>query len=240
MTDQPHEIVPLSRIGPKIAVDQSLPFHESLVHMFRHAVERKPDTVAVIYRDPETPRSITYRNFGRAVNGLAALLDSLRPEPGPMVVMMPNSIEMDVALMAVMSAGAQVAPVNPFFHVNEVAKVLDGFGPKAIICHPTTADKAHEVAAKMGLAHVVTVGYETLGQWTGAARFDAPPAKMPRADDLALSIFTGGSTGVPKGVNHTHRGLIWGLIQHVTVWPIPFGSGVFLNVAATFHIWGLT
>ena len=62
---------------------------------------------------------------------------------------------------------------------------------------------------------------------------------MPQADDLALSIFTGGSTGVPKGVDHTHRGLMWGLIQHLSVWPIAFGEGVFLNVAPMFHIWGL-
>jgi long-chain acyl-CoA synthetase len=236
MTNQPPTTAPLSRIGPKIPADPSLPFHESLVHMFRHAVERKPDTVAVIYQD----LSITYRAFGRAVNGLAALLDSLGLEPGPIVVLMPNSIEMDVALTAVMTAGAQVAPVNPFFHVNEIGKVLDGFDPKAIVCHPTTSEKAHAVAEKLGIAHVINCGYETLAQWTGDARLDFTPAKMPRADDLALSIFTGGSTGVPKGVNHTHRGLMWGLIQHLSVWPIPFGTGVFLNVAPMFHIWGLT
>src|ERR1700733_10235113 len=236
MTNQSDETVPLSRIGPKIPVDRSLPFHESLVHMFRHAVERKPDTVAVIDQD----RSITYRDFGRATNGLSDLLESLRLELGPVVVMMPNSIEMDVALMAVLSVGAQVAPVNPFFHVVELCKVLDGFDAQAIVCHPSTSDKAHAVAEKMGLAHVITVDYATLAEWTADGRLDAPPAKMPRADDLALSIFTGGSTGVPKGVNHTHRGLMWDLIQHVSVWPIPFGTGVFLNVAPMFHIWGLT
>src|ERR1700722_2413728 len=225
-----------SKIGPKIPVDRSLPFHQSLVHMFRRAIEQKPDTVAVIYQD----RSITYRDFGRATNGLAALLGSLRLDPGPIVVMMPNSIEMDVALMAVMSAGAQVAPVSPFFHVAEVEKVLDGFDPKAIVCHPDTSGKAQAVAEKIGLAQVITVGYETLAQWTADARLDRPPAKMPQADDLALSIFTGGSTGVPKGVDHTHRGLMWGLIQHLSVWPIPFGTGIFLNVAPMFHIWGLT
>src|SRR5580704_1993626 len=212
------EKVLLSRIGPKISVDRTLPFHESLVHMLWHAVERKPSTVAVIYQD----RSITYRDFGRATNGLAALLDSLRLEPGPIFSMMPISIEMDVVLMAVMSAGAQVAPVNPFFHVAEICKVLDGFGPKAIVCHPSTSDKAHAVAEKMRLANIITVGYDTLADWTADARLDLPPVKMPRADDLALSIFTGGSTGVPKGVDHTHRGLMWGLIQHVSVWPIPF------------------
>ncbi len=236
MTNQSDEIAPLSRIGPKIPVDPSLPFHHSLVHMLRHAVERKPDTVAVIYQD----HSITYRDFGRAVNGLAAQFLSLGIDPGPIVVLMPNSIEMDVALMAVMSFGAQVAPVNPFFHVNEVCKVLDGFAPQAIVCHPSTSEKARAVAEKAGVAHVITAGYETLAQWTADPRLDFTPPKMPQADDLALSIFTGGSTGVPKGVDHTHRGLMWGLIQHLSVWPIPFGTGVFLNVAPIFHIWGLT
>lgn len=49
MTPPSHELAPLSRIGPKIPADRSLPFHESLVHMFWHTVESKPDSVAVIY-----------------------------------------------------------------------------------------------------------------------------------------------------------------------------------------------
>jgi long-chain acyl-CoA synthetase len=209
--------------------------------MLWHAVERRPESTAVIYQD----RSITYRDFGRASNGLAALLNSLGLEPGPIVLMMANSIEMDVALMAVMSVGAQVAPVNPFLTVAEAGKVLEGFGAQAIVCDPGIRDKANSVAEKIGVAHVVALGEggEPLSQWThgvGNPRLDARPPKMPQADDLALSIFTGGTTGVPKGVDHTHRGLMWGLIQHVSVWPIAFGEGVFLNVAPMFHIWGLT
>jgi len=191
----------------------------------------------VICRD----RSISYRDFGRAANGLGGLLRSLGLGKDPIVIMMPNTIEMDVALMAVMSTGAQVAPVNPFFTVAEIGSVLDGFGASAILCDATAGEKAHAVAAKFGIAQVLTIGEggETLAQWTGDAALDARPKTMPVADDLALSIFTGGSTGLPKGVDHTHRGLMWGLIQHVSVWPIPFGEGVFLNVAPMFHIWGL-
>jgi long-chain acyl-CoA synthetase len=205
--------------------------------MLWHTVESRPANVAVIFQN----HSITYREFGRASNGLASLLDSLGLEPGPVVLMMANSIEMDVALMAVMSAGRQVAPVNPFFTVAEVCKVLDGFGAKAIVCDPAMRAKAGAVAERIGIGCVVAVGEggESLSQWTANASLDQRPAKMPQAGDLALSIFTGGSTGVPKGVDHTHRGLMWGLLQHVSVWPIPFGEGVFLNVAPMFHIWGL-
>jgi long-chain acyl-CoA synthetase len=226
-----------SIIGPKIGTDPDLPFHESLVHMLWHAVEGRPDTTAVIVRD----QSISYRELGRATNGLAALLRGLVSESGPIVLLMPNSIEMDVALMAVMSTGAQVAPVNPFFTVAEILKVLDGFEARAIVCDATTRAKADAVATKIGVALVVTVGDdgESIAQWAGDAALDARPERMPSADDPALSIFTGGSTGIPKGVDHTHRGLMWGFVQHVSVWPIPFGEGIFLNVAPMFHIWGL-
>ncbi len=242
------ELQRLSKIGPKIKPLPELIFHESLVHMLWHAVESRPDTVAAIYatslseKTPAPDRSITYREFGRACNGLARLLDSLALPLGPILVMMPNTIEMDIALMAVMTTGAQVAPVNPFFKLAELCKVLDGFGARAIVCDQSTEAKAKEVAAKMRITDVVTIGEggEPLDQWTSDASLDRRPDTLPKADDLALSIFTGGSTGVPKGVDHTHRGVMWGLIQHVSVWPIPFGEGIFLNVAPMFHIWGLT
>jgi long-chain acyl-CoA synthetase len=211
-----------SIIVQKIKVYSDLPFHESLVHMLWHAVERQPATTAVILRD----RSINYREFGRATNGIANLLNGFDLNPGPIVVLMPNSIEMDVALMAVMSTPAQVAPVNPFFTVAEMCKVLDGFEAVAIICDEGTREKAVAVAAKKGIAPILTLGEdgESLEQWTGDAALDQRPVTMPRADDLALAIFSGGSTGVPKGVDHTHRALMWGIIQHVSVWPIPFGE----------------
>ncbi|MGD8341852.1 MAG: AMP-binding protein, partial [Gammaproteobacteria bacterium] len=210
---------------------------ESLVHMLWHAVEGRPDNTAVIFRD----RQISYRELGRATNGLADRLDRLGLEPGPIVVLMPNSIEMDVAIMAVMSSGRQVAPVNPFFTVAEIHKALDGFGATAIVCDASTRDKAVAAAERLGIDAVIAIGEggESLAQWTGDASLDQRPERMPAADDLALSIFTGGTTGVPKGVDHTHRGLMWSFIQHVSVWPVPFGEGVFLNVAPMFHIWGL-
>ena len=172
-------------------------------------------SAARLHRFPWRLGVVDVRSFGRATNGLANLLNGLSLEPGPMVVLMPNSIEMDVAIMAVMSEGAQVAPVNPFFKVSEICKALDGFGATAIVCDATTRDKAYEAAESLGIGAVVTIGEggEELGQWTGDASLDQRPGQMPAADDLALSIFTGGTTGVPKGVDHTHYGLMWGLVQ---------------------------
>ncbi len=211
---------------------------ESLVHMLFDAVERVPDVTAVIYED----RSIDYRSFGRASNGLTRLLIDSGVRSGDRVVIMsPNTIEMDIALIAVMACRAQVAPVNPFFTVPELTKALKSIAATALICDAPMLDKANTVAAELGIEAVIPLGAggQEIGEWVDDAGLDFVPAPLPSADDPALVIFTGGSTGVPKGVDHLHRGLVWSLVQHVSVWPIEYGKETFLNVAPMFHIWGL-
>lgn len=227
----------LSSVRAKRDIDPDLPRYESLVHMLRAAVRAEPDTTAIVWED----RSITYREFGRAVNGLAARIEAARGRGGRIVLMMPNTIEMDVALMAVVSAGAQVAPVNPFFKPAELEKVLGRVDAYLILADASTRATADAVAPKLGIDEVWTIGEggTTIDAWIADASLDAEPTEMPSADDPALLIFTGGSTGVPKAVDHTHRGCMYGLLQHVSVWPLTNGQEVFLNVAPMFHIWGL-
>jgi long-chain acyl-CoA synthetase len=227
----------LSTIKAPRSIDPDLPRYVSLVHMFRSAVEQHPDTEAVVWED----RSITYAGFGRAVEGLRRELEPLDVRGGRVVIMMPNTIEMDVALMAGMAAGAQVAPVNPFFTTKEHEKVLSGVDARVILCDQGSRAKADAAAEAAGADTVVTLGPggTTIDQWVGDDALVFAPEQMPDADDLALLIFTGGSTGIPKGVDHTHRGLIWSFLQHCTVWPVELGRETFLNVAPMFHIWGL-
>jgi long-chain acyl-CoA synthetase len=223
--------------APK-SLDRSLPQHESLVHMLLAAVDAQPDLPAVICEQ----RRITYADFGRATAGFARRLEAAGATRGERVIlMMANSIEMDVALMAVMATGAQVAPINPFLTLPELKKQLVDVQACAIVCDKSTEEKAAAVAAQFGIPTRITLGPggETIDRWTSDASLELDRASLPKLDDLALLIFTGGSTGIPKGVNHTHRGLLYSVLQHVTVWPCEFGRERFLNVAPMFHIWGL-
>jgi long-chain acyl-CoA synthetase len=229
----------LSHLRSSQPIDPDLPQHESLVHMLLAAVDAEPNLTAVIYEE----RSISYAEFGRAVAGLAARLAAGGIGRGSRVlVMMPNSIEMDVALMAVMALRAQIAPVNPFLTPAELKKVLVDVDARAVVCDSGSAQKAAAVAQEFGIAQQLTLGAGgvALEEWTRDTTLALDRSALPKADDLALLIFTGGSTGIPKGVNHTHRGLLWSCLQHCTVWPGQFGGERFLNVAPMFHIWGLS
>lgn len=229
----------LSRAGAKEVLNPDLPQYESLVHMVKAAANGRPDTIAVIYED----RRITYAEFARATAGLARELAARGVgRDSRVIVMMPNSIEMDVAIFAVMAAGAQAAPANPFFVHRELQKVLSDADAALLLCDPASRDKADKIAAELGIAEVLTLGTGglELSRWTADASLALDEAAMPQANDPALLIFTGGSTGIPKGVNHTHDGLMWSLLQHASVWPLVNGEERFLNVAPMFHIWGLS
>jgi len=227
-----------SRIRARNDIDPNLLHYESLVHMLLAAVDGHPDVTAVIYQE----RRISYAEFGRATAGLAAHIAARGVSRGNrVVVMMANTIEMDVALMAVMAAGAQVATVNPFLTPSELTKVLTDVDATLVISDQNAAEKAAAIAKEFGIGQrlVLGAGGTTLDAWVRDESLALDRKTLPRADDLALMIFTGGSTGIPKGVNHTHRGLLAGILQHVQVWPFEAGREMILNVAPMFHIWGL-
>src|SRR5690554_1638150 len=175
----------LSHIGPKIEIPAELPRYETLVHMLRAAVDERPDVVAVICED----RSVTYREFGRAVAGLAKRLGSLKGKRA--ALLMANSIEMDIAVLAVMAAGGQAAPLNAFFRDREYDKVFPVVEADVLICDPNLRDKAEALAKRYGVGELIALGPggETIDAWLGDESLVVDPTGLS-ADDLALILFT--------------------------------------------------
>jgi long-chain acyl-CoA synthetase len=228
----------ISHVRAPRPLNLSLPQHESLVHMLAAAVDAQPELPAVILEQ----QRISYAELGRAVAGLAQRLTAAGAKRGERVILlMANSIEMTVALHAVMATGAQVAPINPFLTSSELKKQLGDVQACAIVGDKLSEEKAAQVAALFDIPTKLTLGAGgiTLDAWKADQSLTLDRSRFPKLDDFALLIFTGGSTGVPKGVNHTHRALLYSVLQHVTVWPCKFGQERFLNVAPMFHIWGL-
>lgn len=218
-------------------ISDKLPRYESLIHMLGAGVAQSADRPAVICEQDR----LTYAELGQAVAGFASALIEQDGRGSRVAILVPNSIETVVAVFGAMAAHAQAAPVNPFFTDAEMEKVLSGIDPMFLVCVAGTRDFAVRMADRLGIVHVVDMHDD---HWSiDACRKRAPqglqPEHEPDFDDLALLIYTGGTTGTPKGVNHHHRTLLWSALQHCTVWPVDFAAEALLNVAPLFHIWGL-
>jgi long-chain acyl-CoA synthetase len=98
------------------------------------------------------------------------------------------------------------------------------------------AADAAEADAAEALAGVLE-----LDAWLGpeTPALSALSVPLPEAGEPALLIFTGGTTGEPKAVEHSHASLMVSVLLHCSVWPVRSGQERFLSVAPIFHIWGL-
>ncbi len=219
------------------SIDPALPRYETPVHMLVAAAEACPERAALVCGDA----MITFGELGRAVAGLAGRLRDSRVMNTRVVILIPNSIETVVAAFGAMAAGAHATLVNPFFKLDELRPLLVQAEPSTIVCDASSHQKASTLAAEIGEPDVLTLG-------AGGISVDECAADGSRlgTDDLpagtagAAILFTGGTTGISKGVLHSHDALIYSVYQHCAMWPLDFEAERFLSVAPFFHIWGLT
>ncbi|MCW5772876.1 MAG: AMP-binding protein, partial [Rhodospirillaceae bacterium] len=64
------------------------------------------------------------------------------------------------------------------------------------------------------------------------------PTPLPQPDDPSAMFFTGGTTGLPKGAEHTHATLIGHSYATIPIWPMEPDAEIMLDAAPIFHIWG--
>ncbi|MCM2393517.1 AMP-binding protein, partial [Streptomyces albipurpureus] len=164
----------------------------TLPDAFEAQAEHSPKRQAVI-GEQET---LTYAEFNRRANQLAHWLVEQGAGPERIVaVRIPRSVELMVAIYAVVKAGAAYLPVDTELPEDRVRQLLDSADP------------------------VLTLD-ETLPQVS--AYPETNPERVLSPDNAAYVIYTSGSTGGPKGVQVSHRSIMnrieWGL-AHFDVTP---------------------
>ncbi len=160
----------------------------------------------------ETVRS--WRDFGAAVRRVANALQAGGVRPGDRVlVVMRNGLEMAEAMFGTIRAGACVVPLNVSVSDEAVHGMLVDSGAVAVIA---TADQAPRlqvaradrvrlwVCVDSAMSGVDSSCWQDFAAWRDSVTAEASPAAIGE-DSLCNIIYSSGTTGVPKGIVHTHR-----------------------------------
>ncbi|HVK23295.1 MAG TPA: amino acid adenylation domain-containing protein, partial [Actinokineospora sp.] len=161
---------------------------------FRRQVSRTPHAVALVCAD----RELSYSDLNAAANRLARVLieRGVRAED-VVAVAVPRSIELVVALLAVMKAGAAYLPLDTDHPRDRVAYMLDDARAHTVIT-------VRDLVEHLPEANLLVLDDETAAL-AAAAPFDVDV--QVRLDQAAYVIYTSGSTGLPKGVVVSHDGI---------------------------------
>ncbi|MEU3958142.1 AMP-binding protein, partial [Streptomyces achromogenes] len=169
---------------------------------------------------------LTYARLAERVRRLAARLRELGAGPErPVVVAVPRSADLPVALLAVLASGSAFVPVDPGHPPAHLVRVCADSGARLAV---TTA-AARPALPRDGLRTLLLDGEEPLPE--------APePMAVPEPGHLAYVLYTSGSTGRPKGVMIEHRSLAGLMAVMDQVDPIGPGDTWLATSSVTFDV----
>ena len=146
---------------------------------------------------------IDYPSLHRRSDNLAALLVDHGVGPGSLVGLSTRrSIDLVVALVAIMKAGAGYFPIDPGYPAARKQLMLDDVEPRVLVATAAAVDTMPPAPGRT-LLSLDEPGVRALVQNS------APPRALPppHPDDPMFLVFTSGSTGKPKGTVGTHRSM---------------------------------
>ncbi|MEK6466880.1 amino acid adenylation domain-containing protein [Pseudonocardia alni] len=160
------------------------------------------------------PVEVTVAELDDAADRVAAALRARGIGPEDRVaVLLPRTTGLATAVLGVLRAGAVLVPVDPGYPAARIRHVLTDSAPALVI-----TDGA--VTAPAGAAGAATATVADLSTGPAPDR----PFDRPHPDQAAYLVYTSGSTGVPKGVLGTHRGLARRLDWADRAWPVEPGD----------------
>ncbi|MFH8609681.1 non-ribosomal peptide synthase/polyketide synthase [Streptomyces sp. NPDC018029] len=193
--DKPAPASSLPQGGPAADTPENsaAPAHPTLGELFTAWVTRTPDAAALT----DGRRTWTYRELAERTDQLAAHLIARGAGPDRVVALvLPRSMELIAAELAVARAGAAFLPVDPAYPAERRALMLADAAPALTLDDPRQVRELLETEDAAG--H---------GGSPGDDPDHAADSPGVDADHAAYVIYTSGSTGAPKGVTVTHRGI---------------------------------
>jgi len=206
----------------------------TLCDIFDQAVASAPRTVALRHLGV----ALTYHEMGRAVAALARRLSSTVVPGEVIALVLPNSIEFQIAYFAALKALAAPALLDPLYPAAQLGPLLRDAAPRAVLCAPATRDIVTRLAYELGIPKVVCLGRDVVARDLVAEPTKPMSLRTATATDLGALFFSGGTTGIPKAVEHTHGRLVFAVGSMEHIFPKRPDEEVLLPVTPFTHIYG--
>lgn len=234
-----------------------IPLHQVL----RDTAARSPrKTATIFFNNP-----MTYQELDLLSDKMAVVLQGLKVQKGDRVALfLPNCPQFVISHFGILKAGGITVPFNPTYKEREVKHQLEDSGAEVMIALDMVFDPVHNIRRETPLEQVIltsmvdylptlygmfaairgiqpknypdTLRFQKL---LSKAKGSPPAVEVDPKEDLALLLYTGGTTGTPKGVMLTHFNQVANAIQAAACSYMK-SEAVVLAVLPFFHTYGMT
>ncbi|WP_368504842.1 class I adenylate-forming enzyme family protein [Alkalihalophilus sp. As8PL] len=191
--------------------------------MLKRNATHYPNKLAVIHGKER----LTYKQFNGRVNRLAnALLDNGFKKGDRVAMLLPNSLEMLELFWATAKIGVVIVPLNPMVRGSDNVYQLNDCRPKMIVFHHSYEDDINQIKEDINyIEFFITTDSKTTTftnyQELINGQSDTEPSVSVTEEDEANIMYSSGTTGLPKGIVHTHKtrmmyAFLWGMEYGVT------------------------
>lgn len=240
-------------MGTVVSAPLAYDFSLLMPHVIGHNARIHGDRIAVVCDDVR----LTWREAHRRTNRFANALRSEGLGKGDKVALfMPSSLEAWIAFWGSAKAGCVTVPLNLMLDAQSLARLAGDSDAVVIVAGSGTEAKLESVRSQ--LTRVRPDGWLTFGAggpgWRSAvelmeASSDHAPDVQIRPDDIISILYTSGTTGQPKGIEHTHvsrmayplgfsSGLKVDRFSVAVLGTPPYASGTWITMAPTMFMGG--
>ncbi len=202
--------------------------------MLREAVVRNGGGDAIVTDDVR----MSYRELDAKVNAIAANLSALGITEGDRVALvLGNCPEFILVLMAATRMAAIAVPINAREQTPELTYILNHSGAKVLVYDADVADRLPSPEDVGALSHRFCIGTADFENLL-ADRGTPPPGAAPDEEDVAVILYTSGTTGRPKGAMLTHLNICHSVMHFEVCMALNEADRSILAVPAS-HVTGL-